>query len=93
MSSAYGPNVPGGWQVDRVADMDLDGNPDYVLRNIATGSTAVYYLHGAVYSSSSLGPTVPAGWKVIAARDVDHDGNQDYILFSPMVRTNRSLFP
>lgn len=50
-----GSAVP-GWRVVSVADMDLDGSPDFVWQNDATRSVAVWYLqgiHGDQYRSSA----------------------------------------
>jgi hypothetical protein len=44
------------------ADFNGDGKPDYLLYNVNTQQTAIYYLDNNVYDHSAYGPTLPPGW-------------------------------
>jgi FG-GAP-like repeat len=65
-----------------VADFNGDGKPDYVLYNLSTRQTAVWYLNNNIRIGSAYGPTVPAGWSLVAAADFDGDGRPDYVLLN-----------
>src|SRR5256885_1761507 len=65
-----------------VADFNGDGKPDYVLQNVSTRQTAIWYLNNNVFVSSGYGPTLPTDWDVISAADFDRDGHMDYVLFN-----------
>jgi hypothetical protein len=64
--AAYGPTLPGGWQLVAAADFNGDGNSDYVLYEASTRQTAIWYLNNNVYIGSASGPTLPAGWSVVS---------------------------
>ncbi len=63
-------------------DFNGDGHPDWVVRNAATGQTAIWYLNNNVYVSSAYGPTLAAGWGLRALGDFNHDSHPDYGLFA-----------
>ena len=65
-----------------MADFNGDGQPDYLLYNVSTRQTAVWYLNNNVFVSGAYGPTLPAGWKVVGVADFDGDGRPDYLLFN-----------
>jgi len=69
-----------------VADVNLDGKPDYVLYNTSTRRTAIWFLNNATFIGASFGPTLPAGWNLIAAADINGDGKPDYVLFQASTR-------
>jgi hypothetical protein len=57
-------------------DFDSDGDPAYVLYNVGTRQTAIWYLNNNLYASSAWGPTLPVGWSLVAPRatvDVNPD--------------------
>ena len=66
-----------------VGDFNSDGKPDYVLHNVNTRQTAIWYLNNNVYIGSDYGPTLPAGWGLRAVADFDLDSHSDYGLFAP----------
>jgi hypothetical protein len=41
-------------------DFNGDGHPDYVLSNVSTHQSAIWYLYHHVYLNGSYGPTLPA---------------------------------
>jgi hypothetical protein len=45
------------------ADFNGDGYPDYLLCNVTTGQTVIWYLNDNVYIGSAFGLT---GWRLIA---------------------------
>jgi hypothetical protein len=65
-------------------DFNGDGHPDYVLQNINTRQTAIYYLNNNVYVSSAYGPTLSVGWGLRGAADFNRDSHPDYALFNPV---------
>jgi hypothetical protein len=50
-----------------VATADFNGNskPDYLLYNVNTRQTGIYYLNNNLYISSAYGPTLPVGWSLV----------------------------
>ena len=47
-------------------DFNQDGKPDYVLYNVFTHQTAVWYLNNNAYTSGAYGPSVPTNWSLVA---------------------------
>ena len=76
------PPPPPGAGTAIVADFNGDGHPDWVIRNPATGQTAIWYLNNNALISGVLGPTLPAGWGLRGAADFNSDSHPDYGLFS-----------
>jgi hypothetical protein len=44
------------------ADFNSDGKPDYLLYNVNTQQTAIWYLNNNVFVSGVYGPTLAPGW-------------------------------
>jgi len=63
-------------------DFNNDGKPDYVLYNLITHQTALWYLNNNVLAGGAYGPTLPDSWALVGAADFNHDGNQDYLLYN-----------
>ena len=66
-----------------VSDFNIDGHPDYVLRNASTRQTAIWYLNNNLYVSGAYGPTLVAGWALRGLADFNRDTHSDYALFAP----------
>jgi hypothetical protein len=66
-----------------LADFNGDGRPDYVLHNVSTRQTAVWYLNNNVFLSGAYGPTLAAGWGLRGLADFNRDSHSDYSLFAP----------
>jgi hypothetical protein len=86
VSAAWGPTLPGGWNVIDVADFNLDGNLDYALLNASTRQTAIWYLSGVAFVRGAYGPTLPSGWTLLATADFNGDGKPDYVLYNGSTR-------
>jgi hypothetical protein len=82
IGSASGPTVPAGWRVAGVADFNSDGHLDYLLFNLATRQTVIWYMNNNVHIGSAAGPTLPTGWNVVALADFNLDGYPDYVLYN-----------
>jgi len=63
-----------------ISDFNGDGHPDYVLYNLVTQQTAIWYLNNNVFLSGRYGPTLPAGWRLVDVADFNGDGKPDYAL-------------
>jgi hypothetical protein len=79
------PLVTGGARAT-VIDFNGDGSPDYVLHNISTRQTAIWYLNNNVFAGGAFGPTLPAGWALRGLGDFNSDSHSDYALFAPNTR-------
>jgi hypothetical protein len=77
-----------GWQISALGDFDRNSKPDYLLYNVSTRRTAVWYMNDNVFVTGAYGPTLPAGWLVIDVADFNGDSNGflDYALFNPSTR-------
>jgi hypothetical protein len=82
IGTAFGPTLPGGWQVVGVADFNRDGHPDYLLFNSVSRATVIWYMNNNVHVGSTTGPPLPGGWSVAALADINVDGYPDYILYN-----------
>jgi hypothetical protein len=67
-----------------VIDFNSDGHPDYVLQNVSTRQTAIWYLNNNVLISGAYGPTLVVGWRLRSAADFNRDTHRDYALFNPV---------
>ncbi len=77
-----GPQAAGAARA-AVSDFNNDGSPDYVLRNVTTRQTAIWYLNNNVYVGAAYGPTLVAGWGLRTVADFNLDSHSDYALFTP----------
>ena len=63
------------WTIAAAADMNGDGWPDLLWRNVVSGASVVSYMNGIKEISLQSLPTVPdLAWTLAAALDVDDDG-------------------
>src|SRR5438128_10408310 len=69
-----------------VTDFNGDGKPDYLLYNVSTRQTAIWYPDNTVHIGSALGPTLPVGWELAGVADFNRDGHPDYPLFNTATR-------
>jgi hypothetical protein len=74
---------PGGAANAAVKDINNDGHPDWVVQNINTRQTAIWYLNNNVLIGSAFGPTLTAAWSLRALADFNLDSHSDYALFAP----------
>ena len=68
-----------------VSDFNHDGHPDYVLHNVSTRQTAIWYLNNNVYVGGAYGPTLPNNWGLRGVADFNHDSQPDYALLNPIM--------
>src|SRR6266567_1897166 len=69
-----------------VTDFNGDGKPDYLLYNVITRQTAIWYLNNNVHIGGALGPTLQVGWELAGVADFNRDGHPDYPLFNTSTR-------
>ncbi len=69
-----------------LSDFNRDGHPDYVLQNLSTHQTAIWYLNDNVFVSGAYGPTLVAGWGLRGVADFNVDSHSDYALFALATR-------
>ena len=67
-------------------DFNGDGEPDYLLYNVSTRQTAVWYLNNNAFVAGTYAPTLPAGWRVVGVADFNGDSQPDYLLFNASTR-------
>src|SRR4029077_16341182 len=67
-------------------DFNGDGKTDYVLQNVSTHQTALWYLNNNNFLGGASGPTIPAGWSLVDVADFNGGGKPDYALFNPTTR-------
>ena len=67
-------------------DFNGDGKTDYVLQNVSTRQTALWYLNNNTLLGGASGPTIPAGWSLVDVADFNGEGKPDYALFNPTTR-------
>jgi N-acetylneuraminic acid mutarotase len=67
-------------------DFNGDGKTDYVLQNVSTHQTALWYLNNNTFLRGAYGPTIPAGWSLVDVADFNGGGKPDYALFNPTTR-------
>jgi hypothetical protein len=51
---------------EQVNDFDGDGYWDYVLYNVRTRETAIWYLNNNVFVNAAYGPTLSDAWSLTA---------------------------
>ena len=95
MSGAPAPNILPEFEgsgtvsvgpVSNPFDFNGDGKTDYVLQNVSTHQTALWYLNNNIFLGGASGPTLPAGWSLVDVADFNGDGKPDYALFNPITR-------
>src|SRR5207253_2012292 len=79
------PAVPEATPTPRY-DFNGDGEPDYLLYNVSTRQTAIWYLNNNVFVAGTYAPTLPAGWRVVGVADFNGDSQPDYLLFNASTR-------
>jgi len=67
-------------------DFNGDGEPDYLLYNVSTRQTAVWYLNNNAFVAGTYAPTLPVGWRVVGVADFNGDSQPDYLLFNASTR-------
>jgi N-acetylneuraminic acid mutarotase len=67
-------------------DFNGDGKTDYVLQNVSTHQTALWYLNNNTFLGAAYGPTIPAGWSLVDVADFNGGGKPDYTLFNLTTR-------
>ena len=85
----YDLNLPSGWVIKGVADIDGDGPADIVWFNTGTRRAYIWFLntdgsrksHGAVYDLN-----LAAGWTMAGVQDVDADNTPDIVWFNTSTR-------
>jgi hypothetical protein len=76
----------GGATRAAVSDFNNDGHLDYVLHNVSTRQTAIWYLNNNFYIGGAYGPTLVAGWALEGLADFNRDSHSDFALFAPNTR-------
>jgi hypothetical protein len=83
IGSASGPRLPHGWELVGSGDFNNNGKPDYLIFNVSTRQTAIWYLNNNVFLAEAFGPNIPRPWKLVGSADFNRDGKRDYLLFNP----------
>src|SRR5437667_92253 len=65
-----------------VTDFNGDGKPDYLLYNVSTRQTAIWYLNNNAHIGGALGARRPVGWEVAGVAAFNRDGHPVYLLFN-----------
>jgi hypothetical protein len=66
-----------------IADFNGDGHPDWVVRSVNTGLTALVYLNDNAVVGAALGPSLMNNLALIGAADFNLDTHPDFALFAP----------
>jgi hypothetical protein len=74
------------WTIAAVGDFNPATTPDYVLFNVVSLRTAIWYMNRNVFAGGAYGPTITSGWGVAGVGDFNRDGKLDYVLFNPATR-------
>src|SRR5205807_1900744 len=67
-------------------DFNGDSQPDYLLYNVGTSQTAIWYLNSNMFMGGAFAPTLPANWRVVGVADFNRDGAADYLLYNASTR-------
>jgi photosystem II stability/assembly factor-like uncharacterized protein len=74
-----------GWDLSATADVNHDGAPDLVRRNVSSQKIVVQAMDGLT-GYYLLAPTpdqaADANWAIVAALDYDDDGNTDFLWYN-----------
>jgi subtilisin family serine protease len=76
-------NIPPGWRIEGVADMDNDGKNDLIWRDyggLAGFGSFIWYMNGtALTNTAQIASSVPLGadWKIAGVTDFNNDGVKD----------------
>jgi hypothetical protein len=69
-----------GWHVQGIGDFDGDGKSDILWRDAGTGQTAIWFMNGAVATTSAnTSVQATAGWQVNGVGDFNGDGKADIL--------------
>ena len=75
--------IPAGWKMLAVADLNGDLNPDLFFQH-EDGTMGVWIMHGFERESARILPVqVPLDWKVVTVADLNGDGVADLVLKGP----------
>jgi hypothetical protein len=72
--------LPPGWTVRAVTDLNADGKPDLVVQRVTDGAIAAWLMNGLVLEDGMLlSPAAVGdiGWHVVGAGDFNGDGHVD----------------
>jgi glucose/arabinose dehydrogenase len=76
-----------------LADLNADGRPDVLWRNVSTGQNVVWYMNGTAVQTQATLPTVAdVSWQVVATADLDGDGQNDLVWRSAATGMNTVWF-
>src|SRR5437762_3310447 len=67
-------------------DFNGDEEPDYLLYNVSTRQTAIWYLNNNAFVAGTFAPTLPAGWRVVGVADFIRDSEADYLHYNASTR-------
>ena len=82
-----------GQTVRAPSDFNLDGHPDLVWRNYATGANAAWYMNGTTQVGSAYLPTLSdTNWHLVATADLNGDGWPDLIWRNAATGANMAWF-
>lgn len=72
------------WRVVGTADFNGDAKADIVVRNIATGDNAVWYMNGVTHTSTAaLPPVADTRWELVNVADFTGDNQPDLVWRNP----------
>ena len=87
---ATGPSLPTTFSLRGVADVDGDGNSDWLLYDSAKKRVTAWLMNGAQKVKTVLGHTISAEYEVAAFADLNADGKPDLVLYNKTTR--RAVF-
>ena len=76
------------WKCVGRGDFDGDGRADILWRNVSTGQTRIYIMHGSAKQADVIINSIDPLWKVVAVTDLDGDGKADIVLRHPNTGQN-----